>query len=118
YNAASELVMARCDGIVFVADAAGERAVQAREALQAMVSNAQRHKMDLASLPVAMQYHRTDLQPGFNAEEMDAWLGIAPGTMPRFATSARNGTDPAAAVAWVLTELARRHDGAGATNGA
>ena len=118
YNAAFELLMAKCDGLVFVADAAGGRSDHARSALRTMVFNAERHGMNLSELPVAMQYHRTDLHPGFRAEQLDSELGVAPGSVPRFATSTYDGSDPGAAVAWVLTEIARRNGNHPTTNGA
>lgn len=118
YNALGELLLSASDGVVFVADALVDSLERAKAALRAVVFNSRQHGIDLAAIPIAMQYHRTDLEPGFRSEDLDERLGITPGSLPSFATSLHDGSDPGAAVGWVLHELTRRKTTALNGNGA
>lgn len=92
YNAANELLLTGCAGLVFYADVRPERLDEAREALRSVVFNAGRSGVDLASLPMAVQYHYPGAEPQFDPDKMDQWLGMTPGSVVRFMAS-REGNE-------------------------
>lgn len=105
YQAVEELVMAAADGLVFVANLDRHEADPARAALQSMAQNAQRNELNLISLPAAIQYNQS-LRPSMSADEMDEWLGITPGLVPRFLNKLEGDGEMRAAVEWVIAQIA------------
>jgi len=112
YHAVGQLLMAKADGLIFVANLARAEGDAVRGALHAMVLNAQRNSLDLSSLPAALHYHRAGAgvlrTPVFSPEEMDQWLGIPPGAVPRFVTEPENSGTLRASVEWIVNRIANQ----------
>ncbi len=107
YNAVSELVLAKADGVVFVADLRRAQGPAVRESLQDLVQTAGRNGLDLATLPVALHYHCPVLAPFLEPEEMDRWLGIASGSVARFVTGPGDNGPMRAPVEWIVAQIAQ-----------
>lgn len=106
YNAVNELLLERCSGVVFVADVREEKLYGAREALRSLIFNAGRNKFELDAMPVALHYTNTERHPGFRPEQMDQWLGIPPGSVPRFVSASATDRNLCDAVEWVVKKIA------------
>lgn len=83
FNAVSELLLAGCDGLVFVADVQPDRLAEVQAAFRGVIYNAGRSGIDLKRLPLVMQYHHRGEEPGFDPDRMDQWLGITSGEVER-----------------------------------
>jgi len=86
FNAVSELLLAGCDGLVFMIDVRPERLSEAQEAFRTMIINADRSGRDLKVMPLVLEYHHAGERPEFDLDRMDGWLGIAPGMVERLTT--------------------------------
>ena len=111
-NAANELLLERCVGLVFVADVREEKLYEAREALRNLIFNAGRKRFELDSMPVALHYTGTERHPGFQPGQMDQWLGIPPGSVPRFVSPLTADGPLCEAVEWVVRKIAGEVSGA------
>jgi signal recognition particle receptor subunit beta len=107
YNAVDELLLADCDGIVFVTGVTPESLARGRVALRTLVFNAGRNDYELDSRPIVFHYAKADRQPGFLPEQADEALGIPAGSVVRFVTGTRVGEDLCQAVEWVVAWVGR-----------
>lgn len=88
YHAVSQLVMAGADGLVFVANLTRREGEASRCAMRAFRLNAERNGLDLSTLPVVLHYRQPAISlECFTPDELDEWLGIAPGVVPRVVTA-------------------------------
>ena len=106
FNALNELLLERCAGLVFVADVREEKLYEAREALRTLIFNAGRNRFELDAMPVALHYTGTGRHPGFRPGQMDQWLGIPPGSVPRFVSASTEDGPLCEAVEWVVRKIA------------
>lgn len=94
YNASRKLILKGVDGIVFVANSQVERMDANLESLQNLRDNLAEHGLDLARIPLVMQYNKRDLP---NAAPIDALQeALNPGSAgaepaPSFASIATAG---------------------------
>ena len=80
-----------------------------RVALHSMALNAQQNCLDLTELPAAVHYHRASI-PAFEPYEMDAWLGIAPGAVPRLITGPEDHSQLPSSVERIIVQIVNRSD--------
>lgn len=108
YNAVHELLVADCDGLVFVADVRPERLAEAQEAFRGTAFNVGRSGRDLKTIPLVLQYHHRGVAPEFDLDKMDRWLGVEPGSVERLtACYPREEDDLCAGVEQVVKRIAR-----------
>ena len=110
YNAVEELVLANADGVVFVANLAHDEGPAVRAALRAMVLNGQHSGIDFTSMPAALHYHLGACVPAFEPNEMDEWLGIPTGSVPRFVTGPEGNGELRSPAEWIIAQIANRSD--------
>lgn len=77
YRAAEDLLVRDADGVIFVFDVRESHLERSWLALAAAAESARRSGFELMDLPLVIQYHRADMQPGFEVEKMDRWLGLS-----------------------------------------
>lgn len=97
HQAAEQLVLSGCDGLVFVADCDPRYISDSRECLLNVLTNAHAVGLDLTKISVAVQYHRAERYPNFNPQDLDGWLGIEQGKVARYITTSDgdHGSDAA-----------------------
>ncbi len=108
YNAGEELLLRAAAGIVFVVDADPAKFQTAWDSLLRLSDNTRRNGYDLHSVGLAIQYHRADLYPGFDPQDLDRRLGIPPGLIPRFVSSSRQPDAEGLAFDSVLAQIRER----------
>ena len=108
YNAPEELLLRGVDGLLLVIDVSPESLKAGSEALRRTAENLRRAGLSLHDLPVVLQYHRVERHSGFDADRMDAWLGVPPGAIPRFATNSATPDVAGGAVDALIDRLMRR----------
>jgi signal recognition particle receptor subunit beta len=62
YDASRRLILRGADGVVFVADSQEERLEANQESMDNLRINLTEHKLDLDTIPLAIQYNKRDLQ--------------------------------------------------------
>ncbi|MCH7227426.1 hypothetical protein [Haloferula sp. A504] len=77
-----DLMLGSADGVVFMFDVSPGRIVESRR-----VFDRHRPKLEDEERPFALQYHRIEREPRFDAERMDAWLGLDGRGLVRFSTT-------------------------------
>jgi uncharacterized protein len=88
--AAWKMVLKGVDGVVFVADAAPERAQANKESLASLDAFLKGYGQSLSSLPVVIQYNKSDLPDALAVDDLERVLN--PGrTMPSFKASGQTG---------------------------
>lgn len=88
YQAANELLVRDADAMIFLFDVREAKLKSSWLALQEVAEAARRSGFDFRDRPLVLQYHRGDMQPGFDLGRMDAWLGVPPDArITRVATS-------------------------------
>jgi uncharacterized protein len=87
--AAWKMVLKGVDGVVFVADAAPERAAANRESLDDLVSFLKGYGQSLASIPVVFQYNKSELPNATSVSDLERTLN--PSRLPSFKASSQNG---------------------------
>lgn len=108
YNAVHELLIADCDGLVFVADVRPERLAEAQEVFRGTLFNIGRSGRDLKAMPLVLQYHHAGEKPEFDLDKMDQWLGVSPGSVERLtACYPREEDHLCAGVEQVVKRIAR-----------
>lgn len=108
YNAPEELLMRGVDGLLLMIDVSPEALRPGSEALLRAAENVRRAGFPLHELPVVLQYHRAERHHGFDAERIDAWLGVPQGSVPRFVTAGHVPDLPGGAVDSLVASLMRR----------
>ncbi len=89
YNASRKLILKGVDGIVFVADSQVERFEDNIDSLQNMLENLQEYNLNLASVPVVLQYNKRDLPNISTVDELEKILN--PQKLPSFEAVAIQG---------------------------
>jgi signal recognition particle receptor subunit beta len=91
YNATRKLVLQGADGVVFVADSRPERMGDNRESLLNLRMNLDELGVNIAKIPLVLQYNMRDMPNAMTFGEMDAQLNPG-GALPVYAGVARDGT--------------------------
>jgi len=89
YNASRKLILKGVDGIVFVADSQVERLEDNIDSLQNMLENLQEYNLNLASVPLVLQYNKRDLPNISTVDELENILN--PQKLPSFEAVAIQG---------------------------
>jgi len=89
YNASRKLILKGVDGIVFVADSQVERLEDNIDSLQNMLENLQEYNLNLASVPLVLQYNKRDLPNISTVDELENILN--PQKLPSFEAVAVQG---------------------------
>lgn len=108
YNAAEELLLRGACGIVFMVDVDPSKFQATWDSLLRLSENAGHNGYDLHSVALAIQYHRADLYPDFDAARLDARLGVPPDRIPRYVSSSREPDAAGQAFDSVLSQIKRR----------
>ena len=108
YNAAEELLLRAVAGIVFVVDVDPEKFRITWDSLIRLSENTTRNGFDLHSVGLAIQYHRADLHPEVDPQQLDRRLGVPPGLIPRFVSSSRTPDAEGLAFDSVLSQIKER----------
>lgn len=111
YNAAEELLVRSAAGIVFVADVDPAKFQATWDSLMRLSENTKRNGYNLRAVGVAIQYHRVDLHPGFDATEFDAKLGVPRGAIPRFISTSQQPDAEGLAFDSVMAQIKNRLPG-------
>lgn len=113
YDAVTDLVVEGADAILLAVSLAHERAMQARLALQKLLTSAQHNGIVLESIPVALTYAISTSSPQLTPEEMDRGLGISPAALPRFVIAPGSEEVLRAPVEWIIARAIQAADDAG-----
>jgi signal recognition particle receptor subunit beta len=109
HDGTRKTVLSRADGVVFVADSQRSQRVSNGESFQNMTDNLARVGLDLASLPLVVQFNKRDL-PAIDSEaDLLARWSQAP--WPVFFASAARGEGTAETFAALLRGVYRRYAG-------
>jgi uncharacterized protein len=87
--AAWKMVLKGVDGVVFVADAAPERAAANQESLDSLAAYLKGYGQSLTSVPMVLQYNKCDLPDALPVEDLDRLLN--PSRLPSFKASSQSG---------------------------
>ena len=90
YNTTRKLVLKGLDGLVFVADSQRPMRDANIESFKSLLENIKEFGLDLAELPIVLQYNKRDLSNVLSIEELNADLNPE-GDIPFFEASAVNG---------------------------
>ncbi|MEK7487064.1 MAG: GTPase domain-containing protein, partial [Planctomycetota bacterium] len=74
YNSTRKLVLQGADGIVFVADSQVNKLEENLESLQNLEENLREYGMDIATMPIVLQYNKRDLPNVMSLELMNEKL--------------------------------------------
>lgn len=74
YDASRKLILKGADAVVFVADSSRERFEANREALDNLCKNLAEHGLDIAKIPLVIQYNKRDVPDAAPLEELRAAL--------------------------------------------
>jgi len=89
YNATRKLVLAGCDGVVFVADSQSSRRDANVESLQNLADNLRAHGMNPEAVPLVFQFNKRDLADAMPVPQMGTDLNLR--KVPAFETCALTG---------------------------
>ena len=90
YNTTRKLVLKGVDGLVFVADSQRPMREANVESLSSLVDNLKELGLEMADLPLVLQFNKRDLKNTLAIEELNADLN-PDGIFPHFESSAING---------------------------
>lgn len=108
HDGTRKAVLSRADGVVFVADSQRNQSVNNGESFQNLTDNVARVGLDLATMPLAVQFNKRDLGDVLSEEEIKARWGTAPWPVS-FAT-ATSGDGVAGTFADLLRQAYRRYN--------
>jgi signal recognition particle receptor subunit beta len=118
YNETRKMVLKGVDGVVFVADSQAEMADANVESFRNLEENLLEHGLDLATMPLVLQFNKRDLPTLQSVEEMNA--GLNRYNSPFYEAIATTGIgvhDTLKAVSkLVLLSLSGRYEGDDATD--
>lgn len=89
YNSTRKLVLQGADGVVFVADSKRGKMEENIESLNNLQENLREHGLDIANLPIVLQYNKRDLPDVYSIEELEQNLNAW--NAPHFEAVARDG---------------------------
>ncbi len=106
YNATRKLVLKGVDGIVFVADAMESQRQKNIDALKQMIENLETYSLNLATMPLVLQYNKYDLKdsgitllsPQTMQKDLNRELRV-----PAFAASALRGGNVVATLKKIIS---------------
>ncbi len=78
HDGTRKAVLSRTDGVVFVADSQRKQAMNNGSSFENLISNAPLVGLDLATLPLVVQFNKRDLSDILTEEEIDARWSSAP----------------------------------------
>lgn len=78
HDGTRKAVLSRTDGVVFVADSQRNQAVNNGSAFENLISNAPLVGLDLATLPLVVQFNKRDLRDILTEDEINARWSSAP----------------------------------------
>lgn len=78
HDSTRKAVLSRADGVVFVADSQADQSINNGESFQNLVDNVARVGLDLAKLPLIVQFNKRDLTNILSREEIVSRWGKAP----------------------------------------
>lgn len=78
HDSTRKAVLARADGVVFVADSQRNQGINNAEAFENLANNAGRVGLDFESLPLAVQFNKRDLAEIVSEEEIVSRWGTTP----------------------------------------
>jgi len=87
--AAWKMVLKGVDGVVFVADAQPGRSAANQESLDGLVTFLKGYGQSLSSIPVVLQYNKSDLPDALSVDDLNRMLN--PTRLPSFKASSQNG---------------------------
>src|ERR1051325_460290 len=91
YNTTRQLVLRGADGIVFVADSQYEKMPENVESFQNLQDNLKTLKLNLAEIPLVLQYNKRDLPSAAPLEYMEFLLNNRDVQVPSFPACANKG---------------------------
>ena len=74
YNATRKIVLEGVDGIIFVADSSASRREANLESWQNLKDNLSEYGLDIADIPLVIQFNKRDLPDAMSVEQMNAEL--------------------------------------------
>lgn len=86
HRALAELALSKASGVVYLFDVHDELLASGRAGLSMLAENCSRAGLRLDERPFVLHYCSTSAQPAFDADRMDAWLGVSPDSVARVAT--------------------------------
>lgn len=90
HSAISHALLDGADGLVFVVPVDPSRSAEIRASLEDLEAAMKVLGRSLTQLPVVLHYHRSEGVPDFDPDDLDRFLGIEPGTVPRVVTSSED----------------------------
>ena len=114
YNSTRKLVLQGADGVIFVADSKKGKMQENQESLQNLAENLKEYGLDIATVPIVLQYNKRDMPDVYTVEEMNQALNKW--NAPHFEAVARDGVGVFPCLkclaGLVLESLNRQHGGA------
>lgn len=74
YNATRRLVLQGADGVVFVADSQRDKIKENLESFKNLAKNLEEYGMNIAEIPLVLQYNKRDLPHALSSDELDLLL--------------------------------------------
>ncbi|MBB5353320.1 hypothetical protein HNR46_003576 [Haloferula luteola] len=87
HPAAIDLALREVDAVLFVMDVQPDQLRAGWEKLMTVGESSRREGFELLDRPFALQYHGDDRHPGFDPDQLDAWLGFPHDRVVRGVTS-------------------------------
>ncbi len=106
HDSTRKAILSRADAVAFIADSQSNQRINNAESFQNLEENVARVGLDLATLPVVVQFNKRDLKEIIPEEELIERWSAAP--WPLFFSSALNGEGVAETFASLLEQLYRR----------
>ncbi len=76
HPAAYDLAVREADAVLFVMDVEPDRLQAGWDRLMVLGESVRREGFELLDRPFGLQYHGSDRNPGFDADQLDGWLGF------------------------------------------
>jgi hypothetical protein len=108
HDGTRKVVLSRADGVMFVADSQRHQAVNNGASFENLAANAASLGMDLATLPLVVQFNKRDLGDILSEDEVRARWSAAP--WPLFFASAAQGRGVLESFAALLSQVYTRLD--------
>ena len=90
HQAAEQLLLADCDGLVFVVNCDPSKISECKSTLASLMSNASRVGLDWGETMLILQYNNAEQYPNTTPEDLDSWLGVNIERVERYHTESNN----------------------------
>ena len=90
HQAAEQLLLADCDGLVFVVNCDPGKISECKSTLASLISNASRVGLDWGETMLILQYNNAERYPITRPEDLDSWLGVNVERVERYHTESNN----------------------------